>query len=69
MYLLSILDAENTKAWREKVEKYESESNIIILVSSSSDSRDHCGAHSLGVYTQSLIGSQFKGVDFKKIIL
>ena len=51
------------------MEKYETESNIIILVSSGSDSRDHSGAHSLGVYTQSLIGSQVKGMDFFQVEL
>ena len=60
-YLLIILDAENTKAWREKVEKYENVSNILILASSGGDSGDHSGVHSLGVYTQSLIGSQGRG--------
>ena len=61
-YLLIILDAEHSEIWREKVEKHETEANIIILASSEScDDGNPSGAHSLGQYTQSLIGSQGRG--------
>ena len=59
-YLLIIVDAVGSERWRENVEKFESESKIIIMTSSGNDV-DNPGPQYLGQYTRSLIGSQGRG--------
>ena len=59
-YLLIILDAPYSDKWVEKVKNYEAEAKIIIMASSGSDENPG-DMQSLGLYTQSLVGSQGLG--------
>ena len=60
-YLLIILDAPYSNKWVKKVKNYEAEAKIIIMASSGSGDENPDDMQSLGLYTQSLVGSQGLG--------
>jgi hypothetical protein len=60
-YLLIILDAPYSEKWVKKVKNYEAEANIIIMASSGSGGENPGDTQSLGLYTQSLVGSHGLG--------
>ena len=62
-----LCSVKNSGKWVEKVKEHEREANIIILASSGSDDKERGSTQQhLGQYTQSLIGSQGRGLEPRK---